>query len=315
MANYWFEETFDPSGGNQGGTSIRGGQRIIQTFDCHTDDPLASVASVLGALAAYLHVYKGRPHYLYSFARCTDIAAVRDPADPAFRWLVTATYEEPAPVPGGPILGVGVDGFTPETTPSGTTGGGHNQPQPTPANRAPLPKVAFRKEPFYETTDLDGLIFQNSAGDPFDPPPPLFKPVALIALTTWKDVWNVTIGKSFFNTTNLTSWQGFAAYRCVVEGLDAQMKTESGLTFWELAWQVAVYDVDMRYARIPDYGWNLFVSGVKKPAKDVYGQNLASPVKLDGAGGEWPVASPPVIILRRIRQAVEFNVVGGVGGL
>jgi hypothetical protein len=299
---YLFSRTFKGTAS----TDERGGQKIEEVWECETlGDPALTGAHVIAALADQESIYKGQPHPEYAPALCTGVAA-GERSEPNLWMSIRVTYYEPAPQPGQPL------------NPGGGGAGGTGQP--TPEDRPPQISGSFRRVEEYGTTDWDGSPRVNSAGDPFDNPPPTYFTIGILNVKRWYAETSYTLLKSYENKVNSDEWQGFPIHSLLISGVEWRPKTERGWLGTEV--DFTVEHKELPYLPAPDQtggwiptrvlnvGWNYITGGIKRAAREDFGLGLASPILLDDVGDKLGEGLDPTFSDFRDYETISFAFLG-----
>lgn len=305
MATWTFDEHRE---GDRASTDVKAGQTLNRVWDVATDTYGLTSAHAIAALFALSGVGKGSPHPDYPWATCTKIDAERNPDHPHL-FTVTAYYQEPAPAPG-------------QSVPSSP--GGAN---PKPEDRPPSISGDFRRVDEYRTTDRKGKLYANTAGDLFETPLPTPKTEGVIRVKRWyADISYVQL-MGYHGKYNADEWHGFPRGSLLILADPWTPKSERGWDGWEVNWelnhkplptgkgqvkagQVGAYE----FTPVLNVGWNVMelVDGelVKMSAKDVFGEKLASPVKLAADGTALPEGADPVYLFFEEFEPISFALIG-----
>lgn len=293
MPTIIFHETYDrrPVSAN-----ARSGRKLTRTFEAETDDPAnTSGVTVVNELGTQLTIYLGVEHPDWDTAYCTSIDPQPDSDDPGL-WYITLIYEEPVTVP-GTLPGV--------HTPSGS-GPGHSQPSrpPEPADRPPMISFDTRMMDVYDTSDLDGNYYVNTAGDPLENVPARRVPMLVIKFTKWYDAYSSALAASWVNKVNLYAWEGQVADSVLIESAPAEPKTERGRIFWEVPFTMIVNPYKWIPTKLLNVGRRQLVAGNLKIIVDPTTQRELPGLSLLNAAGA--LTTSPHTLSFRNHVRVDF---------
>jgi hypothetical protein len=265
--------TFDQKNVRDASTDWQAGQALTIEWEATCDEANVDGGDIISALASIVGIEKGSPHPTYGYARCTNVSARVYEVDP-FRWDVRATFLEPRPQPGDPV------------NPDGG--------QPEPPDRDPWVSGVFRREDRFPNVDNSPSIpydagppevlevlprqFTNSAGDPFDNPPPVPMGVGGLTITKYYNSIAYFDLLEYQNCCNADDFFDFPPHSLCVMGISWAPHSERGWSGWKVT-------------------WNLEHRKVSAEQKQIHPNNLA------GTGAGNPFTGP------------IQDIVGGVGGI
>jgi hypothetical protein len=206
-----------------------------------------------------------------------------------------------------------------DVTAEWTTGGGGDPERHKPPDER-RPKWSYRFQPLRMAfpRDLDGKLFADSSGTPFDPPPdmPIF--VDEVTVTRFEATINRTADRAFLNATNTDAWNGAAAGEALCADISADEVWEGGQYWKQKTYKILVSPKivvsgtniggwDPEY--VLDAGPKVLVDGKPEPIVE-NGFYDARAVPLDGhgerLGRSGGVLLPAVYLQFRTKKKTAF---------
>jgi len=157
----------------------------------------------------------------------------------------------------------------------------------------------------YETSDLDGEYYINTADDPLENVPPRRVPMLVIKYTKWYEAYSPTLAASWVNKVNLYTWEGFAADSLLIESAPATPKTERGRLFWEVPFVIVHNPYKWVPTKLLNVGRRQKVGGNLKTIVDPVTQREMPGVSLLNAAGA--LTTTPYFLQFRNHDRVDFT--------
>jgi hypothetical protein len=157
--------------------------------------------------------------------------------------------------------------------------------------------------------DKDGNKVTNSAGDYFDPPITMDDTRPLLKVTRNEATYNPAMAKTWKDTINSLTWNGFDPYTVKVGEItgDLQYNPECGFYF-EVTYE---FEIEVKGWRklILDQGLRALDSGTGKQYAilDEKGEEITSPVLLDGSGNKLANGASPVYLSFKVYTEADFT--------
>lgn len=203
----------------------------------------------------------------------------------------------------GEIGGGGGGGENPGNVPGGGEGGGGVAGDGTPAaNPQQIENPLLRPvQAQYRTIKRsvvmkrqNGAPLTNAAGDLFDPPLEREKPYLQMVITHNTATFNRTLIELYVGAINSATWLGFAAKTVMLTDLQATLRFESNVFFWERTFTFEVDRDGYHPVKVLNAGWNRLDGGDRKPITLDFGRTPTRPVLLDAAGAVLAVGAAEV---------------------
>lgn len=250
----------------------RDGNTYTARYKIKTDSIL-SAAEVLAAgvaASALPSPYQVHPNDATSYVNGVSLEVADD--DPN-NWIATVSY---SPLPAGQ---------------SATT---------NPLDEKPVITWGFSDYDLVADKDYLGALVKNSAGDAFDPP--LTETFSFLTLNITRNVsavgYNPLNARDYKNSVNSANVTVAGITITALDGLlkdySMEPKTVNGVNFIQEKIGILISDREGRWARkVLDAGLYQLVDGKRTRIQDDNGQDVVSPVKLNGAGAKAANAAAP----------------------
>lgn len=262
------------------GSWSRDGNSYTERYKVACSDKLSSgeVLSAGRTLSALPQPYA--PYLWDATAYVTTVGL--DKGEDDYNWVATASY---GPLPAGQTA---------------TT---------NPLQEKPVITWGFSDYDLVADKDNSGALVKNSAGDPFDPP--LTETFSFLTLSITRNVtavgYNPLTARDYKNSVNSAD--------CTVAGItitngdgllkdySMEPKTTNGVSFIQEKIGILISDREGRWARkILDAGLYEMVNGKRTRIQDDNGQDVVSPVKLNGAGAKAANGAAPTWLTWNLKK-------------
>lgn len=295
--------------GRDASDDIRKHATLNRVFEVRTTDPNddATVAGGDSSGAPRL----GDPHPNYPDAFVVKVNIQQRSEDPTL-WNIVIDYDTELPTRaggGGNSIG-GAGGQGAESSGHDASGNPTEKPNPQERELDPRDRPGIwttdgveLERPFefaYDDANEATIPVVNSAGLPYNPPWMTYEDVAVFGLNKNVAVSAVSFDTitTYKGTVNVSAWRGLAAGKVMLKTFRKQARYENGIAYLECflefhykrrGWRR--YLIDRGYRElISEFGSEFW-----KTITDKFGNALAEPALLDGAGRELAEGEPAVV--------------------
>ncbi len=160
----------------------------------------------------------------------------------------------------------------------------------------------------------DQSPIQNTATEPFDPPPMWEEHWQTITMQkNWLTIDMVALNE-YYNSVNDTPWFGFDAGEVKCAGIESKREfwKNQGNSYYSVTYHFEAKrkGIDSWAYFILDAGYFQLVAGKLVAIRDNFGSPISKPALLDGVGAKLPVGGTPVYNRFYVYDNKEFNLLG-----
>lgn len=158
--------------------------------------------------------------------------------------------------------------------------------------------------------DINGVAIVNSAGDYFDPPPTIDDSRTILRITKNLATFDPTIAHDFKDSINSDTWHGYPPRTWKVEDITAELKFNAECGWYEEVTFELALNPDLWKKEILDQGLRKLSGGSQANIKDTNGEDITSPMLLNGSGAPLAPLGTPTYLLFQVYKERAFSGLG-----
>jgi hypothetical protein len=159
------------------------------------------------------------------------------------------------------------------------------------------------------TEDVLGFPVQNSAKDPFDPPPEIDDTRIQLEITRNEAAFTPALALDFQDKTNNDVFFGAAPGIVKCDSIEADSQYENGLVFWRVTYRFS-FRFDGWTLALLDQGFRQLTGGQKKEILDDEGKRISAPWPLHPDGSRMASSGTPLFREFTVYQSRNFASLG-----